>query len=388
MAYSKKILLICGSATNGGIGDIFLRDIVGRIPAENLIRFTFGAVDAELPGAKWMGFSHVSHPVKVSRWPVLSTVSHELIKRLHMHRVLDSIQKIVKDNYIETVWIVLSSVSLISLAAELQKKDFPKLRSMIWDSPEIFFENQFFDPISRRRILRDFDQVLKQSEKIAVISEGMQKLYAERHQVSSIVIRHGAPENNEVSDVKKNDGTLKIVFAGSLYAKSEWNVFVAALDECDFKLQEIPIKVYFLGKFPKFGAVRNGRVEYMGQKPYHEAQKIMAQMDVAYLPYWFSRRRAVVVKSSFPGKLSAYAAAGLKVLFHGPEYSSVVGFLEKYRFGISCTSLDKKDVISALRKLAFDPEFIDSFNLYRQRAIREAIGHQAMMSQFEYFIAS
>lgn len=387
MDYSKKILLICGSPTNGGIGDIFLRDVVSEIPPKGLIRFTFGPVNAEPYGAEWMGFPHISYPIKISRWPILSTISHEFIKHQHLRQAIGQIQEIVKKNEIQTVWVVLSSVSLISLASELQKLNCPKLKSMIWDSPEIFFENQFFDPISRKKILKEFDRVLKRSERVAVISEGMQKLYLERHEVSSIVIRHGALENQEFEKRKKADSSLKVVFAGSLYAKREWNVFMAALDECDFQIQGVQVKVYFLGRFPRFGARKNNRVEYLGQKTYGEAQEIMAQMDVAYLPYWFSRRRAVVVKSSFPGKLSAYAAAGLKVLFHGPEYSSVVDFLEKYCFGVSCTSLKKRDVISALQKLAFDSKFHELTDLYRRRAIDEALGRQAMLSRFEKFIS-
>ena len=93
----------------------------------------------------------------------------------------------------------------------------------------------------------------------------------------------------------------------------------------------------------------------------------MSSCHAAYLPYWFARRRREVVEVSFPGKLAVYAAARTPVLFHGPSYSSPVRFLERFRMGRVCATLDPAAIQSSLAAIIRDAPWRAGAEVLHQR---------------------
>lgn len=112
----------------------------------------------------------------------------------------------------------------------------------------------------------------------------------------------------------------------------------------------------------------------------------MASMDIGYLPYWFDKRHEIVARTSFPGKLSAYAAAGLAVFHHAPSYTEATGFLRNFPFGLSCDSLEAGAVMDALTRLVALLN-TDACRRVRQAAVCDELSQQAMASRFQRFLA-
>ncbi len=64
-----------------------------------------------------------------------------------------------------------------------------------------------------------------------------------------------------------------------------------------------------------------------------------------------------MVEVSFPGKLAVYAAARSPVLFHGPLYASPVRFLERFRLGRVCATLNPSAIHAALAVMIRDADW-------------------------------
>lgn len=113
----------------------------------------------------------------------------------------------------------------------------------------------------------------------------------------------------------------------------------------------------------------------------------MSKMDIGYLPYWFSEKYSIVAKTSFPGKLSAYAAAGLAVFNHAPTYTEAAKFLEEYPFGITCASCDSENILQSLADLVSINKTSGCENARRLALISE-LSDSAMYSRFKKFLGS
>lgn len=181
------------------------------------------------------------------------------------------------------------------------------------------------------------------------------------------------------------EGPVRIIFAGSLYSKEEWNSLVDALESAGWRAGGRDVELHFMGRFPLSGARRPERVQLLGHRPFAEAMAIMAGMDIGYLPYWFDPAHEVPARTSFPGKMSAYAAAGLTVFHHAPDYTEATAFLGQYPFGVACPSLEPDVVLSSLDE-AIRLSADEASRLAREQAVARELSRDAMAERARRFL--
>ena len=199
-------------------------------------------------------------------------------------------------------------------------------------------------------LLRKFSEVLKGATSVSVISTNMQERYRADFGIHSVVLRPVAVASAQARKPRKGS-MLRIVFAGSLYAKVEWNAFLKALAGVKWRIAGKRVVVYFVGAFPLRGASLDRHVKKLGYLPADEAVAICRKCDIAYLPYWLTGTNSMVAATSFPSKLSLYLSCGLPVLNHGPQTSEVSRLMRDYEIGVSCHSLDVDEIAAALAAL-------------------------------------
>lgn len=285
----------------------------------------------------------------------------------------------------ERIWVTASSAEMIWIAERLAASG-REVRVTVWDTPEYFSANLGLDARLRGALMESFGSLLKQARAVSVIGRAMQEDYLERYGVKSEIIRHGIDADPSIVRRKpQTEGPVRIVFAGSLYSKEEWNSFTTALETGGWHVAGRPVLLHFMGRFPLSGARKPERVVLLGEKPFDEAMRIMSSMDIGYLPYWFDEQHKLVARTSFPGKLSAYAAAGLAVLHHAPPYTEATAFLEQYPFGLACPSLQSDDIIRALTRLV-ELAGTDECRAARLAAVRDELSREAMAVRFRRFL--
>lgn len=379
MDIGEKIFLLTSvSADDGGIGGLFLKSI--REGAEDLEMY-WNTEPPFLLGATLARFGFLGALLRSAlvRFPFWQNMRLILFDLLFRRRRANKIEKLIKTYGAENILVTASSPELIGLGSELVKRGHEVL-VMIWDQPEYLARNLRVGHWMTKRIMRNFNHLMRGCRAAAVISENMQKNYSRTYGLRCEVIRHGiAPRRR--SDRTSCRDVIRIVFAGSLYSKVEWNAFVAALESVDWKLANRYIELTFIGRFPLAGAVRPDRVNYHPQVENSAALEMMASMDIGYIPYWFDSAHADVVATSFPGKVTAYAASGLVIFHHAPEYSSVRSFLSRFPFGVVCSSYDPKVICKELLLLFLSIDEAETHQA-RETAIRECLSESAMIDAF------
>ena len=382
---ARPVLLVASTDLRAnGIGALFLRDIIASAP-----EITF-VVHQEMPFLlgegkfRWAGLAALFR-LAAARVPIFHLFRLTWFRAQLVRARIAAIAEAADQQGADRIWITASTPELIWIGEQLAASG-RDVRVTVWDAPEYLAGNLGLPTGMRHALLQAFGNLLRQAQGVSVIGRAMQSDYKHLYGVQSEIIRHGVdtmalPDRRQRTEVD----ALRIVFAGSLYSKEEWNSFTDALIAADWTVGGRRVLLYFIGRFPLSGARKPAEVVFLGEKPFAEAQKILSTMDIGYLPYWFDRRREVPARTSFPGKLSAYSAAGLAIFHHAPPYTEVTAFLEIYPFGLTCHSLEPHDVIDVLERLIEGIKG-DKHRQARETALREELSQKAMALPFRRFM--
>lgn len=378
---TKKLLITSTPPGSKGVGDIYLENLCSKQPEGSLVRLSVVKKSKMLSLSRWLNFDCYNISVKKSHLPFISSLMFLFFKIFYKKNIVKQITEVIHTENIEKLWIVLSSPELILIAENLSKNTSVPIYVSIWDSPIYFKENLHLDCLTYSTIKKAFESVLNESKHISVIDDGMKQKLCSKHISKTFVIRNGIDANTYFKSNINDPEKLKIVFAGSIYAKTEWNKFILALKKINFTINNKEIELVNFGRLPRFGIIRDERINFKGLVSLEEVMKELSEADIGYVPYWFSSKKSEVVETSFPGKVSAYVAAGVKVFFHGPANSSVISFIDKWNVGINCTSLDEIDIIHAI-------ELISQLNVEDNdlEDARKSLSKSEMLLSFNAFI--
>jgi hypothetical protein len=82
--------------------------------------------------------------------------------------------------------------------------------------------------------------------------------------------------------------------------------------------------------------------------PLEEAVRVQCDSDFLLLPLAFRTRYPELIRTSAPGKMGEYLAAGRPILFHAPTDSFLVKFASEQKCGLICDIPDKVQIASQL----------------------------------------
>ena len=379
---SKTLILSSNIPNSGGVGDIYINNIISNFDKSLFVR-------ASIVKQQNLDFYNASNEIdsmvisiKKSNLPVISTYYFIKFMRSDLLKITDKIILFLKKENIENIWVTLSSPEIIILVGEISKKLNIKIYSTIWDVPEYLLQNNHLDPITCKFIKSRFTDILDFSERISVIDEGMKSYLPSKYKSKSVIIRNGVtfPSFNIFQKKAREDNAIKIAFAGSIYAKKEWNAFVQSLISCNFKINGKQVELICIGRLPKFGIIKDKRIDFRPHMANDNLLRILSSCDIGYVPYWFSKRKQLIVKTSFPGKIASYLSISLKIMFHGPSSSSVSHFLDEYEVGKCCHSLN-------FQKIQRTIEEIDNLNITEEQIAmaKKIFSQEAMLASFSSF---
>jgi hypothetical protein len=223
----------------------------------------------------------------------------------------------------------------------------------VWDPPEYVMRRSGSDRVTAQRVLRAFGAAVAGSRRCSVMSEAMGRDYERRYGANPVVMRVGIPRTECYAPRHGpwRQGEAVICFAGDLYAESEWWALLSALASSGYRVGDRDIRLRVIGSRASFRSSVPLRAEYLGRRSASETIRLMAEADVAYVPYWFDPAYALAAQQSFPTKISTAVGAGTPVLFHGPHQSSVTDLMRDYPIGVSCSSYEPSAILGAIRRL-------------------------------------
>jgi hypothetical protein len=378
------VLVTTASPLSNGIGSLFLRDLMAAradiqtsvIEEPPFLLGTDGAVPSKLKRLM---------RATSTRIPLFHALRLKWFRRFLLQSRAREVSKKVQHLKADRLWVTASSVEMIWIAQMLATQGL-SIRVTVWDAPEYLCANLGLPTSLREDVLNSFADLLLQAQAVSVVGQAMQADYHTRFGAKSEIIRHGISVDRRPQNRQRGPhDPLRIVFAGSLYSKQEWNSFVEALESSSWTVGGRPISLHFIGRFPLSGARKADHITFHGEKSFEQSLQIMSDMDIGYLPYWFDPACEIAARTSFPGKLSAYAAAGLAVFHHAPVYTEAASFLRAFPFGVTCPSLDRARIIDVLLQLSAavgSAEILDA----RERAYCEELSQDAMAKRFGKFL--
>jgi glycosyltransferase involved in cell wall biosynthesis len=104
-----------------------------------------------------------------------------------------------------------------------------------------------------------------------------------------------------------------------------------------------------------------------------EASRIQCESDILLLPLAFHTRYPELIRTSSPGKLGEYLAAGRPILVHAPRDSFLAQFTTRHGCGSLCDVCDTEKIAANLERLVRDSDL-------RARLIQRAIAASAEFS--------
>jgi glycosyltransferase involved in cell wall biosynthesis len=358
------MLLVTGVAPGrGGVGREYLRAACRLLPADRVAVFSLdpegqAKADPDLSGVE---IHHEPAPDKrdrvgrgETRWGWVRHLAERRIERTAIPPLVEKIAAFGRRSGAESVWVPLHSPTTIRVARPVAEALGLPLRVTVWDPPNDKLRQWGIGRRMRGSLLRTFDATVRHARACSAASDPMRDLYRRLYGTPTVTMILGAPRP-ELLGAPRDQGPFRIGFAGALYASREFDSLCGALDRAGWLLAGREVRVEMFGDHEQQAAARSGRVRSHGWRDPADMVRGLSRCDLAYLPYWFTRRRREVVEVSFPGKLAAYAAARTPVLYHGPSYASPVRFLERHPMGRVCATLSTREVQAALQAMAGDP---------------------------------
>lgn len=350
---------------------------------EKIWRFST-VINSPFEKKSYHGYPTITHKVPYSFLPGISSVKYWFFQKKGLKTCVNKIVDIVVENDIKLIWSVCNDSFIINISSELLKRINIPFVTQIWDTPEYLAKGMRLDPFSYNHLLANFKMIMKNTDRGVVISDSMGKIYSDRYELKSDTMVFSPPLDSfpKTKVLLKNiKEEITVVFAGGLYAYKTWNAFLDAVEMRNNSTGHPRIKVRCIGRLSRWDKKRVW-VSYEALKPVEEASIAVNEADIAYLPYWMSKKHAFTVKTAFPSKLSFYTSCGTPVLFHGPKESTPSYFLNKHHVGIACNSLEADDILETI-DLLFSDVFLSQYEASQQKALNTVFHPDRIIEIFE-----
>lgn len=381
-----------------GVGGVYLRDLCLMYPADRLAFATLPGIGAgawpktlerapqtTLDAVPERGFNRWGRKVQQSTRAVFD----RYVDVQYLPKLVDHIAAFAQQTKPDLVWVPLAGPTMINIAARLPRRLGIPMITTVWDPPDYALPHYWsIRGSSLERIMNRFGDAIRESLRCAVASSEMKAAYEKRYGTQCVPMIHGLPEQEWIAPTGMGapDEPFVIGYAGSLYARREWDALIAALGAARWRVGGRETIVRVLASGIDVRVTGPARIEFLGWHSTTDAVRILSGCDVCYVPYWFDEAFRAGVELSFPNKVSLYLAAGRPILYHGPERATPTRFLERWPVGLACHSLDAATITGALTTAATAPAFHARAAAAIPQVLRAELGLHVFRRRFAEFV--
>lgn len=351
----QKGLLVTGTAPGEpGVGGVILKDLIRHTDVGRWnCCWLASRHGRQEPSWNELSTSVLRRQYETSYRPapgILGEAISAVALRILRSGMINSIAETICRKYQETqpdfVLAVLDCPAAIEAVLRLQKTRRIPLRCIVWDDVDLLCRQGHFDRWTKARIEHAFGDVLKASERVAVICENMQAEYRRRYGIESFVLRHGVSPLMAEAPSRDNsaDDVFRIGFAGSVTAPDCMRSLIEALDRVHWTVDGREVVLRILGSRFVLDSHGPQRIEYFGWRSVEETCRRLSECDLLYLPQSFSDVNRTFSELSFPTKLSTYVSVQRPILLHAPQYASLSGFWEHHAMGPLCSQCGAREL--------------------------------------------
>ena len=396
---APRILLVSPVApVPEGVGGVYLRDLCLMYPPDRLAFAILPGIGSgpwpesleaaprtTLDAVPERGFDRWGRQVQQTTRALFD----RYVDVQHLPKLVDQIAAFAAEVRPDLVWVPLAGPTMINIAGALPKRLGIPMVTTVWDPPDYALPHYWgIRGHALARIMNRFADAIGGSVRSAVASTEMKETYERRYGTPCVPMIHGLPDSEWMAPtgLRPPNEPFVIGYAGSLYARREWDALIAALDSVQWRVSGRDAIVRVLASGIDVRVTGPARIEFLGWHSTSDAVKILSGCDVCYVPYWFDEAFQPGVELSFPNKVSLYLAAGRPILYHGPHRSTPTRFLERWPVGVACHSLEARAIGEALTTAASDADFHVRAAATIPRALRDELGLHVFRRRFAEFI--
>jgi glycosyltransferase involved in cell wall biosynthesis len=236
-----------------------------------------------------------------------------------------------------------------------------------------YAEQWGFAPWLRRRARFLESRILPRAAAVIVPNEFLQEEIRRRYGILPAIVRNpceSAALDQEVV-ARRESGAIRIVYTGALYHAnaSAFRLLLAGIRLCESR--RITLHLY-TAQSPDTLAregISGEDVVVHAHVPPEEVGTAQTEADILFLGFAFDSPIPEVIRTSAPGKLGDYLAAGRPILAIAPENAFLSHYLARHDCGRVVAADDPLSVAEAIRELLENPELGDRLARHaRQRA--------------------
>lgn len=231
------------------------------------------------------------------------------------------------------------------------------------------------DPITRAYARVIERKVIKGASNVIVPNEFLGEELRRRHGVGATVLHNPCDTSNYldrlVETPREPCGEVKIVYTGAVY-RAHYDAFhnllaaIAALGRPDIRLHIYTAQAR--NDLEQKGI--RGPVVFHRHRPLSEMPVLHQDADMLFLPLAFNSPYPDIVRTSAPGKMGEYLAAGRPIIVHAPPDSYVSWYFGRNECGLVVDQDDPHHLARAIRAAMHDADLRQRVSM---RARRQAI---------------
>jgi len=372
MSFPNTLLFTPTPPGEGSVGENYLRQICNALPQDKICCYAAWSSSY----GDWTPAAELNHlpleftqlrgePTHFSGFGALLEQIHSCFARRAYWRTLSPVIEEVAEFGLahgsEVFLSIISTPETVRMTRKIHRRLNASLVLYVSELPQTTMSPLGYDPISRSSVIHYFKDLLATATQCIVSTEEMrERLWAE-YQIAATLLTQPIQHRLPLKLNQKNIGG-RFVIAHSETSRVEPQLIslLQALKALNWEAHGKPIVLKVIGNvlnFPLYAAGPNARLEFVGRKTYAEDLETLSDCDLAYVPGAFAEQSSACSKTRAMEELVSSIAAGIPVLYHGPEDSSPARFVKRHSVGISCHSLDSAKVGAAVKAIAGDLEF-------------------------------
>jgi glycosyltransferase involved in cell wall biosynthesis len=224
-----------------------------------------------------------------------------------------------------------------------------------------YYAYQFIEPMTHRHAAFMEPYLVRGAKDVIVPNETLAAELKQRYGIEPAVI-HNPCDLSQYSSAlterpARSEGEIKITYTGAIY-DAHFDAFRNLLTAIK-ALGRGDVRLHVYTALPRVYLEANGihgPVVFHDHVATNKVSAIQNQSDILFLPLAFDSPYPEIIRTSAPGKLGEYLAAGRPVLVHAPADSFASWYFRLHECGTVVDRNDAAEVRQALQQLLSDAE--------------------------------
>ncbi len=269
----------------------------------------------------------------------------------------------------------------------------PAIIHMMDDWPSTISKKGLLRKYWRKKIDREFRQLLDRVDHYLSISNAMSSEYLNRYN-KAFEAFHNPIDISKYNHTKikkiNSHETFRVLYIGriGLANKNSISLFSQAISNYSFGQYSVTLDIFSNNhesrESRKIAGFSNVRI--CPPVKHEEIPALLRQYDLLLLPLDFTETGLKFAKYSIPTKASEYMISGIPILVFAPEETAISKFCTNYNCAYCLTNQRSEDIINAVKYIVGNDLYRNTISNNAERIAKELFDEDIVRKKFQHLI--